>query len=48
MATDKRYAIERHPHTGLLIVSYEGVKIGSTQTYAAACLIRRNHRRRNG
>lgn len=45
MAHDPRYAIERSKSTGLLIISFEGVKIGSAQTYAAACLIRRNHRR---
>ena len=43
---DKRYAIERARNTGLLIVSYMGVKIGTTQTLAAARLIRRNHKRR--
>jgi hypothetical protein len=44
---DRRYAFERHPYSGLLIISYQGVKIGSAQTEAAARLIIRNHKRRN-
>lgn len=41
------YAFDRHPHTGLLIVSYRGVKIGTCQTEAAARIIRRKHKERN-
>lgn len=41
------YSIKRDPETGLMIVRRDGVKIGQTQTEAAAKIIRRNDRRRN-
>lgn len=39
------YTITRDPETGLMIVRRNGVKIGSSQTEAAAKIIRRNDRR---
>jgi len=39
------YTITRDPETGLMIVKRDGVKIGQTQTEAAAKIIRRNDRR---
>jgi hypothetical protein len=41
-----RYSITRDPDTGLMIVRYDGVKIGSSQTEAAARIIRRRHSQR--
>lgn len=44
----ERYSITRDPETGLMIVRYDSEKIGSSQTEAAAKIIRRKHYQRNG
>ncbi|WP_432112845.1 hypothetical protein [Streptomyces sp. S1] len=43
----ERYTITRDPDTGLMIVRYDGDKIGSSQTEAAAKIIRRKHYQRH-
>jgi hypothetical protein len=40
------YSIKKDPETGLMIVRYNGRKIGSSQTEAAARIIRRRHSQR--
>lgn len=43
--TDSDYKIHKDRDSGLHLVYFRGVKIGQTQTEAAARLIRRNHKR---
>jgi hypothetical protein len=42
----ERYSITQDPATGLMIVRFDGVKIGSSQTETAARIIRRKHNTR--
>ena len=42
----ERYSITRDPETGLMIVRFDGRKIGSSQTETAAKIIRRKHSQR--
>lgn len=44
----ERYTMTRDRETGLMIVRFDGVKIGSSQTETAARIIRRKHAERNG
>lgn len=44
--TDTAYTMNREAeYGGLVVVRFHGLKIGQTQTFAGAQLIRRNHRR---
>lgn len=45
--TASGYTIAREAPEGYMVVRYNGVKVGQTQTRAAAGLMRRNHMRRN-
>jgi hypothetical protein len=40
------YSIKKDPETGLMIVRFKGRKIGTSQTEAAARIIRRRHSQR--
>jgi hypothetical protein len=45
-ANPNPYRITRDPSTGLMVATYQGKRIGTSQTEAAARMIIRNHKRR--